>query len=530
MVHGQTETIPVLVPVPADAAAMAATDIQKLDQSDQPFQRYLFVHGDRSRSFHGAFNYVLNSAVSHASILYRPPVVAEGRLIRIDLRRLWPREDQFKELFFVYEELARLDRYFNVTSELVLEEQVRVKTAPYRAVDGRTYDYEYQTKRTVKTGTQPALHLAGMTGDQGAITILKTLTQSQAPILRADQFLVLASSSYKLENGQYYRFRRVRESDAASGKSAEQLWLESVGVDYAAIQKMRSDQRIAKWRSNITGKPRAIEYFYSSSARPIVGPSLTALTRDFFDGTIKASVHPVKNLLNYVHDGTEAMSILPNGMVFWVLFNGAGGLVDVAPQALVSDREVPAPHTTNLQPPISCWRCHGKHDMWQPASNDAQGRLGARKLDFFDDESSTTDPIDTMDRLAGLYTGEMDEPLRIARNAHARAAFIVSMGMQLPEIAEKLAEIYRKYRYDLVTPRAACLELGWEVPEEDAGALFAEILPKLPANRFGVRPENPTIGTLRDGIGVNRDDWEQEYADAMLRVTIEAIRKQGGLP
>lgn len=532
---------------PADAVRLAVTDLATLPADAHPFTRYFFTL-DNSKEFHSAFAYVLNSCVSHASTLYRPTVLADGHLIRCDMRRLWPRKADYEALLPEFEKLAQLDPYFHTIGELVIQEQtgetkrvtkqVKVKVQPYRARDGQIYDYKWQTqtvdepvvKEVRKFGSEHALHLLGTAKDEAPITLLAKATVSSVPIMRADQFLFLVSSTVEEENGKYYTFRRISKS--SDGKTAEQLWLESIGVDLKTVEKLRADQRIGKWRSGITAKPRAIEYFFATSARPSVGPAGVAITRDVFIGKVPADQHPIKNLLGYKFDGSEAMGFLPNGMMTFVLFDGQGELAATAPDKLVSDRTVPSPHQTILQAPISCWRCHGSTDMWMDASNDvyalSRGKLG---LNIFDDLSSKDDAESTLDRLVGLYAGEMDEFLRVSRNTHAKATFIVTNGQDIPTVAKKIGEVYGRYRYNAVTPQVACRELGWLVSEDKAVALLNKILPPLPPNRLGVRPESVTIGTLRawtprNKLHVNRDDWEQEYADAMLRVTTEAIRQQ----
>jgi hypothetical protein len=567
---------PVPVPTPADAARMAAEDCLSLSEFDRPFQTYFMTY-DRSDEFYGAFSYVLNTCVSHASVLYKPVRTGNGWLLRIDRRQLWPQEADFKVLDKEFQELADIEPYFHTRVEIVVEEKAEQPAKPaepaaefeeVRVPTGRkTQEFYFQNgyryvrwidetrleKRRKPAPPKPpekkgeekelqakqlsnefSLHLLGLDGNTAPIQVLALATATPGteinacPIMRADWFLYIATSSLAEDNGRYYQFRRIENTK--DGKPAEQLWLESLGVDYKVVQNLRSDQRIAKWRSNITGKPRAVEYFFTSSARPTVGPAGVALTRDYFVGKIDFFRHALKNLLNYDYDGTEAMGFLPNGMMSFVLFDGDGNLATFAPDKLVSDRTVPSPHPTILQTPISCFRCHGSTDMWMPATNDvyntAKGKIG---LNIFGDLSSKEGFADTLDRLTGLYAGEMTEFLRLNTNTHAKATFIATNGMSIPDVAEKIGDVYGVYRYNAVTPQMACLELGWVVTADVAVQQFNTILPILPKNDLGFYPETPVAGELRDWdpakpVYINRDDWEQEYADIMLRVTTEAIR------
>lgn len=552
--HPQRQLRAVPIPTPADAVQLAAADALQLAPEDRPFQTYFLTY-DRSKEFYGAFSYVLNSSVGHSSILYQPDIASGGWLIRVDRRRLWPRTEDFVALDAEFQKLGKIEPYFH-TQGVIAQEQVEFKEVQVKTGrqvqqvftrNGRRFTQlvdevvtEQQavpkTSTVVATGSEFSLHLLGKAAAEAPIIVLSRATATPGlalnanPIMRADWFMFIVSSTLAEENGRYYEFRRIQDSQG--GKTAEQLWLETQGVNYEVIKNLRSDQRIAKWRSNITGKPRAVEYFFTTAARPSVGPVGVALTRDYFVGKVDSAAHTLRNLLNYKFDGTEAMGFLPNGMMSFVLFEGNGALTRSAPDKLVSDRTVPSPHQTLLQAPISCYRCHGTTDMWMEATNDiyalSKGKFG---LNVFDDQSSNTDPLDTMDRLVGLYAGEMDEFLTSVRNTHAKATFILTNGMQIPDVAKKIGEVYGSYRYNAVTPQVACLELGWVVSEEDAVAHLNLVLPVLPKNRNGIHTESVVIGTLRAWtpqrpLFVNRDDWEQEYADAMLRVQTQAVRMQ----
>lgn len=564
---------PIAVPTPADAVRMAAEDILTIPPADRPYQTYFLTY-DRSKEFRGAFNYVINSCISHAATLYQAESVAGGWLLRIDKRRVWPDKDVFEKLELETQKLADIEPYFHTLGEIVVKEKRKVKKTVLEEVEqeveektgrkvskliptGNGYyrqelvDETRKVKKKVqqevekeveeevevkKVGSEFSLHLLGADAQAAPIQILAKETTpfgydiNANPIMRADWFIYIVSSSLEEENGRYYQYRLVQNSN--DEKTAEEIWLESLGVDYNTIQERQSDQRIAKWRSNVTGKPRAIEYFFAATSRPAVGPGGVAITRDYFVGKVDAFRHVLKNLLNYSYDGSEAMGVLPNGMIEWTLFDGDGGLVTFAPEKLVSDRTIPSPHSTILQTPISCWRCHGSTDMWMPATNEIY-RLakGPRGINIYDDVSDKDHPESTLDRLTGLYSGEMSEFLRINMNTHARATFLATGGMTIPQVAKKIGEIYGTYRYNAVTPQLACLELGWVVTEDMAADHFNSILPLQPKNRFGVHPESITIGTLRrwtkeEPFFINRDDWEQEYADAMLRVQTHNVRSQ----
>lgn len=490
---------------PHDAAREAALDAGSLGSlgPDEP-RHYRYLHTlDTSPLFHAAFSYAINTAASHSPNIYRPDSLSGGQLVRIDLRKLAPQPADYERLVKLWESLAGVDPYFHV--------QTKKKVAPYKASDGKTYDFI--------VGSDIALH----TGPENHL-LLCTLTGSAAPILRADWFITKLLST--LDGGLYYKFRNI-VAKPASG-TAEEAFHASLGADPKQAAKLRSDERLAMWRSGVTGKPRAIEFFYGTNVRPSLGPSLVTVTRDYFDGPIDGTRHALKNLLNYRYDGSEQIGMLPNGMLVFALFDAAGDLVDVAPQELVTDRTVPAPHTANLQAAVSCIRCHAPGEGWKDARNDIKLlTTGEYAIDIFDDESSGFDPVETRDRLKGLYDGDIAEPLRIARTTHAKAVFEATGGKEPAEVCEYLGNIYNRYAFDGFTPRTACLSAGYVCSDENAVETFNTICPPLPPNPAGKRPESMMIASLRkwkkeNPIVVPTGDFEQEAADFLLRVRTAA--------
>lgn len=526
---------PTPVPTPADAVRMAVADLATLPLEQQVNTRYFLTY-DRSPEFYGAFNYALNTSVSHSVNYYWPVQVADGWLLRVDLAALWPEVDDFNTLLLVLEDLAKIEPYFHTIGVAEVkkgEEKVLVDVTPYLHTDGKRYTKKWVMKEVVEevTGVEHSLHLLGEDGDAAPIFTLATVTKSAIPIMRADWFMLIILSQDPLVNGRYYQFQRISKS--SGGKTAEQLWLERQGVDYDAVQKIRSDQRLATRRSQVTGSPRAVEYFFTSAVRASIGPAACFLTRDWFVGEVAPDRHPIKNLLGYVHDGSEAMGFNGNGTISFVLTDDKRELIDVAPQKLVSDRTVPIPYPTNLEPPISCIRCHGPQEMWKPVNNDIKTlTTGDYRINIFDDTSSEKEQRDVIDRLRGLYEGDATEALRIASNTHAAATFKITRGMQVIKVTEVISAVYNDFRFGNVTPQQACLELGWRVTSPtQAVEVFNRIVPVLPPNTSGISPETDTVGSLRkwtdtNGLFVSRDDWQHEYADIMLRAQTEAIRQK----
>lgn len=512
------------VPTLGESCHLALRDARSLGQQ-APYYRYLLTY-ERTKEFYGSFSYAINTSLNHASTGYKPEVVADGWLLRIDLRKLWPQREDQENLSKVLEKLVTVEPYYHTLGEkqIVKKTQVLVDVPAYQH-EGRTYTKKWVEKEEVVEvlkGAEFSLHLGGVERDMSPILELSLLCQSNLPIMRADWFMFIILSQDPTDNGRYYEFAKIEQSDKE--RTAETKWLNSMGVSYETIKKIRTDQRIAKWKSKVTGTTRAVEYFFTSATRPAIGPSAAMVTRDWFSGKIDPTRHPIKNLVEYKPDGGEGMGLKSNGFITFILVDGKGNRVNVAPQNLACDRTVPSPYPTTLQPPISCIRCHGPTELWMNAYNDilvmTKGRLG---VDIFDDPATGETPEDALDRIAGLYTGEIDDTLTLLRNTHAKAVFLATNGMEVKEVASKVSSVYQQYRYDPVNPQTACLELGIQVDTpQEAIEWFAKLVPKLPPNRFGISPESPTVSAIRSWtekkpIEVGRADWELEFSDIMLR-------------
>jgi hypothetical protein len=518
-------------------AALAAADVATLSPLDQPFQRYVAV-ADKSPAFYAAFCYGLNLAANRNPLLYRPVPIAGGALLRIDLRLLAAEEKDFESLFQAYEDLDEIDPYYHAKAAATVQ-TVKVKktiTVPaYRASDGRVYTTKIVEVEEAVPGEvlAPAQHAI-----LPVIQQLHTLTKSSAPLLKAEKLLAVLLST--TNDGRYYQFRGLQKS--GGGKTAEQKALELLGADAKVVANLRADERIGMLRSEVTGKPRAIEFFYGSGTRPSLGPSFVAITRDFFEGRIDPRRHPLKNLLDYKHDAAELIGILANGMPLFAVFDGDGELVDSALDRAVTDRGVPSPHSTILQGAISCIRCHGPDDGYKPASNHVKLMI-RNGLEIVGDTSTVDNAFQVRQRLLGLYAGDLDEPLRIARTTQSRACWAVTGGIGIQDVSAKLTDIYNEYMYAPVTPRRALRDLGYEASDVDAIRLFNRVVPRMPLDPVtGTSPESIITLALRTWrpptaknpnaapLSINRDDWEQEFQDVMLRVVEEEVRTQKGHP
>lgn len=470
---------PEILPVPNDAVVHAAADAAVIDAARLPFIRYVWIpDGDKADG--AAVSFATNTAISKAAVPVRPHVVAGGRLLRLDLLNLLPKDADLKRGVQLWEKLGGQDPYFYL--------RVQEKTQQYQADDGKTYSWRW------------AVAFAGHV-DLKTGVILQGLTKSASPVVRFDRFTVKTLTT--LDGGLYYDFAGIEKSKKA-GQTDFQKFLADHGVDLDKAKELRADRRAALFRSGVTAKPRAIE-----EIQGLLGTA--TWSEDIADNNLDPKAHPILTLLESKFDATEAIALKANGHCDFALFDGKGALQQVVPDNVAKDHTVPAPYTARLQPAISCIRCHSQGKGFRTARNDISTLLknapeGEARFDILADVKGGRDALD---RIAGLYRGNLDR-LERGREDYSDAVFLSTGGLSVGEVSARIQRIQDAYQFSDVTPRIACRELGIGVDEDTAVSMLRKLLPP-------VEYEDARIGFLKAGVSITRADWEQVYADAALR-------------
>lgn len=542
-----------ILPTAKDAAAYAAQDLLTVKPpQSQVFYRYLWLQKPTKLKV-AAVVYTLNT-ISRSSLVFRPTVLHGGALIRVDLRALAPREEEFNQVRDTWEELAATNFYFNnirtVSEEVVKEvKPAETKTEKVLVDDGPPrydqYGRSVQTKKWVEKQVTVAAaetkketkqivvseFALGTPADMGNILLLHSLTgQSKAPILKAEQFVILALS--QLNGGKYYQFVGVRKS-TLSGRSDLDQFLIDHGVDPKDIERLRSDERIAMFQSAVTGKPRRVEFWNGAGVRATVGAGLVTISNDVQDGNFDPKQHPIKSLASKKTDAIEVIVMKANGGLVFAIFNGAGALAQVVPDNIAVDFTIPNGFTKPLEPALSCIACHLPSDGFIQAPNDVQKLLRSFQktpnqilgLKVYDDEQSRLATPELLEQVAAWFGGDAERTaFRQARNDHSRAFFTALGGVSVAEAGAELVRIRNDYQYLAVSPREALKDLGYETDREaDAVKIFNSVVPFTPGNRFGVHTEDPVVAALRtydarDPIRIRRFDWEPIINDVYVRM------------
>lgn len=521
---------------PAHAVAWAATDVMTLPTIARPHQRYFWDPGGDPKNGQ-YFAFALNKSVSQSSVPVRPALVAGtgNQLYRVDLRLLAPKPEDYSRLHTILEKMDVTEPYFHIIQTItsvkikqkivdVDGEFVLIEVPRYQHTDGKSYTHKWVKRNSIVSKDAVQAAVFAIHAGKEKCQILSAATASNNPIMRMDWFVTKALTT--LDGGLYYQFLNV-EKNPKNG-TAQAAFLAKFGADEELVKKLDATTRGALFRSNVAGgRPRMIEMFYGVATRPAAGSNIVTMTHDIQAGDVDPKTDPIRNLLGFKDRAREIITVRKNGLLAYGLFNAEGGRVDSVPDNIAKDHTIPAPFDARLQPGISCIRCHGPHDGYQPFQNDVRHMLSrlknAPRLNVFDDTGSNTSVSETLDKIAGMYALNEQEPLRIARNQYALAVYRATGGLKVPEAHAGVSKMHGDYYYAGITPQIACRELGFDVSEENSVQLFNQILPPLPPNNLGFSPEDPIIGALRTWtpkhvISISRFQWEHVYADALTRV------------
>jgi hypothetical protein len=487
------DELPKRQPVPGDWVGWALADLVTLPEADRPFVRYVAIPPWGNEQWVPLINFVLNTAVSQASTIQRADVIANGWMMRVDLRRFSPKKNTIAKTLATWDSLAKLDPYLHVPK--------------------------------ANSGVDVAVIAPTVPQDQAVL--LTQLTLSAGAVYRADWWMAKALDT--LDGGAYYEFRQLpTDTDAdAKGLTEFDRYLRGRGVFLRATQDAGGERRAALTASDVTAKPRRADFGLGLSG------GLWSVTRDIADGGQQAERHPLRNLLDFKDQGREVFVTLPNGMIEYTLFDGNGKLVKEAPPELVRDHNIPPPYTARLRPARSCIVCHNieKAEGWREFPNDVQTVLKSGRFDVVSDLANLDVSRDeAIDKLAELYALEVDSPDnllgRARRDYSAAISRCVPIGINfapdkslVAQVGQLLRDVLYAYDYERIDGRRAALELGYVIGTDDKrNALDVALGPDDPKREI-----DGVAAYLRAGLRINRPDFETIYQD-LLRQSMEGRR------
>lgn len=525
-----------LPPYPTPPEIIAEIEADAQAHPPDVLTRWIAIRSGQAEDFK-ALSDALNKVSRGATI--RRPIPVGKHVARINLQWYAPREQDLEDWLVAWEKLE-FDPTF---STLITQDTLKLLDKTVIAFDRVEWfrKEDRWQRRMAHREKQAADILVVRTNTpilQGtSYARLQEVVISQAAVVSIEYLIPRLLGSIQDKDGKkdtvfsaiwgglYYDFAGIRSGVKGSTSDLDQL-LADLGIGdgktpfQQIFDKLRSDERAAMFRSNVTGKPRRILWIATPASRLSTASGVIFITEDIRDRDIDTSQHAILSLITLKVAAYEVIWTRANGSQGYGLFGANGERADEAPPDVVADRTVPTPHTTRLQI-FSCIRCHGPHDGWQPFTNDVKTILTRSKVDNFGDVSDQeiNKPIsDTVDRIAGWYAGDGAIPLARAREDYDRYVLKATgpwkgAGAQVHVVklsSERLSQLYAQDRWDMVDAREALRRLGYASPLENAAATveLQKILPPDPRARFGdIIAEDPRIAGLLAGLSITPVDW-----------------------
>ncbi len=453
-------TISAVTQTSADQVRAAAADVLTLPPEQRATTRYLSLHAladdDRAAGF-AVTSYVLN-AVSQSRAIARPQRVgqADGVLIRVNVADYAPSAASLKAWLDAWEQIAAADPYFHLRTNVL----------------------------DPKSGKTRIVTVPGGWTDLNAAAQLQAATGSAGAVLRADHFIVQATTP-----PAYYRMAGVPDTEAE--------FLKSLGVDNARIEKLRANAGANLLISGVTQKPRRVIW----QPGPLGGVYATLDMQQ-----VSADRDPLRRpisvgKLQLQFDASEWFAMRANGLWTTALFNRQGKRQDVVPDKVAKDTS-DARGDGIVIPAISCIRCHREGGL-RPFADDQQ-KLLRGKIELYG-----LSP-DVVRRAAEFY----DEPRLQRQMAFDRDNYTLAVSraadMQPAEMADALAAEFRRFAYLPVSSAQAAREVGLSADDFRTA---------VKASR------DPILLLLGEDQPVLRGQWESSLAEAEILASGSAARK-----
>jgi hypothetical protein len=304
---------------------------------------------------------------------------------------------------------------------------------------------------------------------------LVALTQTAAPILRADWFLSRVAVQAGRKGTGYYDWFELKKRD-----DFEKL----VGLNVKESQRVKREVAGIVARSGVSNFPRQIFRFQSVTGGAWV-------TRDVLDDNADA-----RNALrqldgDFKWQAEEHYGVLPNGLFAFYLSDAAGVQQDTAPDKIGSDKTAPG-NDGRIHAGVSCVRCH-VDGLRAVRDWSRQVFTGPLKLSSPDHDKAR--------RLRQLYLGELNERYTDDVSSYAKTLKRTN-GLTTEANAKAVGRVWESYVERDFLPRDAAAEFG--IDEK-------EYLEKL-RSAFKANPLADAVlasHIAQPPVAIRADDWEQ---------------------
>jgi hypothetical protein len=438
-------------------------------------------------------------------------------------------------------------------------EWVERKVAPYRVPgDRQLYNTRWdKVPKRRKVEDIDVIRIADPGIDREALGELIAKTQSQAPLVTHPYFVFRATSTIQEDDpvyqtiwgGLYFEFSGAAKAE--KGGTDLDAVFKQLGIgDGKAVtfrklfDQLRSDQRSAVLHSEVTGNPRIV-LEYPILAGELRSSRIAMLTFDLKAESKDIDKHGLFNLLNPQVEGIEMIFDKANRLHGYDTFKGEVETVKgkvqklkdpftrvrEVPNTIASNRGIPAPYPPRLEASNGCIDCHEtkpSFDGWQPLRNNALD-LKRAGVHVIGDLSNKHDPFgDAADEVQRLYRANPEEVLGPARDSYSAAVLesidygggwkksTANSSDVVKYAAGKITAIRSGYWHTLLTTQAVLHEVGLDVAEKDAQAVFNELIRPDPRQAVVVSDgyvnavlalENPIVGSLKAKLPISRSDF-----------------------
>jgi len=499
--------------VPNSSALAAAADLDTVPLNYQPYTRYLSLYNipesDRPKLIQ-TLSFMINS-ISRARLIKPVTIVpgSDNSVVRICLLDYQFYDDVKKKTFGwnpkVYERLGDIDTYFHadllktvtkvIERKILKKKYVQYGTDYYGQPSYRVEEYwdtvqEAEQKDVPVRGFPPWCHAAAMGK-------LNKLTQSNAPLLRADWFLVQISLP-----PFYYDLLDVGDSINdffdlffVDAKQLERAKLEVKGVVVKSGAGVDGVIPVARNQRTLTRFQTFIGYLWLTK-----DTSKSVDNRDY-----------LRILVNEDFEATELIGLGRNGLQFYFLAKGnvdakgnklkdAGARQDEAPIAIAVDNTNNDRRVRNGR---SCVTCHAEGIRpFKPLPQELVKHL-----------IDVVSPDATKERyLRDTYVTNVADFVSQDQQIYARAVKAAtktpwSEGLSTEANAAQFGRFYNQYQEAFVTPEMAAFECG--VSSKDLVQLL------------GAAQNDPHLQGLSKSdpfLTARRDNWEKSFQQVMILV------------
>ena len=454
---------------PATELAAALRDVKRLPPQEAVNSRYLSLYAvppEKRNELLRVASYALN-ALSRSRVIARPTQVTQT-LWRLRISDYATDHADVVAWTKAWERLAQDDPYWHLRTEIAPQQVVTIT----RTTNPLAVPSIDKTKIVTIDGGWVGVRNAGE---------LRLATGSFGAILRADWFVANA-----LIAPRYYEFTGVPGTEAEFQKS--------LGVDPAAIARLRADLGANLLISNVTNKERRVTFHPG----PLGGywftldVEETTAAKSFLRRPVSAGGFFPE------YDASEIFAVAPNGTFRIAVFNRQGQRQDTVKDKIAKDTS--DPHGDGIiTVGVSCLRCHaeGLRPFTDDQSRLLTGRIGLQSYD-----------AGIIQRALEFYNApRMLRQMRFDVETYADAVEQAS-GYTIKQAAEALAHVVREHDYLPVKREQAAREIGVE-PEQ-----FATLVE---------RSGDPLLLLLAAGRPILRNQWTSSFA--AVAIAAETQRK-----